>query len=144
MAMTQAVLLQFRERLSGVVVNVTSAVTLRALPLIAAYTASKAAVNAFTESIALELAQFGVRAHLVIPGRAPETRFAENGGSRMQGLDHEAYTDLVKGFMATFSEPGPVTHPKDVAEAIWFAVNDPSSPVRIPAGADAVAWAEMG
>lgn len=144
MAMTQAMLPQFRERRSGVVVNVTSAVTLRALPLVAAYTASKAAVNAFTESMALEVGQFGIRAHLVIPGRAPETRFAKNGGSRMQGLDHEAYADLVKGFMAGFSEPGPITHPQDVAEAVWRAVNDPSSPVRIPAGADAVAWAEAG
>ena len=142
MAVTQAVLPQFRERRGGVVVNVTSAVTLRALPLVAAYTASKAAVNAFTESMALEVAQFGVRAHLVIPGRAPETRFAANGGSRMQGLDHVAYADLVKGFMAGFSEPGPITHPQDVAEAVWRAVNDPSTPVRIPAGADAVAWAE--
>jgi NAD(P)-dependent dehydrogenase (short-subunit alcohol dehydrogenase family) len=142
MAMTQAVLPQFRERRAGVLVNVTSSVTLRALPLIAAYTASKAAVNAFTESMAMEVGQFGVRAHLVIPGRAPETRFAENGSSRMQGLDHEAYADLVKGFMARFSEPGPITHPQDVAEAVWRAVNDPSSPMRIPAGADAVAWAE--
>jgi len=133
---------QFRERRSGVIVNVTSSVTLRALPLVAAYTASKAAVNAFTESMALEVAQFGVRTHLVLPGRAPETRFAENGGSRMQGLDHEAYAELVKGFMARFSQPGPVTRPQDVAEAVWRAVNDPSSPVRIPAGADAVALAE--
>ena len=139
MAMTQAVLPQFRERRAGVVVNVTSSVTLRALPLIAAYSASKAAVNAFTESVALELKQFGVRAHLVIPGRAPETRFAENGSSRMQGLDHPAYADLVKGFMGRFSEPGPITHSRDVAEAVWRAVTDPSSPVRIPAGADAVA-----
>jgi len=142
MAMTQAVLPQFRQRKAGVVVNVTSAVTLRALPLVAAYTASKAAVNAFTESMAVEMGQFGVRAHLVIPGRAPETRFAENGRSRMQGLDHEAYADLVKSFMAGFSEPGPITHSQDVVEAVWRAVNDPSSPVRIPAGADAVAWAE--
>lgn len=141
-AITQAALPQFRERRSGVIVNVTSSVTLRALPLVAAYTASKAAVNAFTESMALEVAQFGVRMHLVLPGRAPETRFAENGGSRMQGLDHEAYAELVKGFMARFSQPGPVTRPQDVAEAVWRAVNDPSSPVRIPAGADAVALAE--
>jgi len=141
-AITQAALPQFRERRSGVIVNVTSSVTLRALPLVAAYTASKAAVNAFTESMALEIAQFGVRTHLVLPGRAPETRFAENGGSRMQGLDHEAYAELVKGFMARFSQPGPVTRPQDVAEAVWRAVNDPSSPIRIPAGADAVALAE--
>jgi short-subunit dehydrogenase len=50
MAMTQAVLPQFRERQSGVVINVTSSVTLKPLPLLSVYTASKAAVNAFTES----------------------------------------------------------------------------------------------
>lgn len=26
--------------------------------------------------------------------------------------------------------------------AVWRAVNDPASPMRIPAGADAVIWAE--
>lgn len=142
MALTQAVLPQFRQRQSGVVVNVTSSVTLKALPLIAAYTASKAAVNAFTESLAVELRSFGVRAHLVLPGRSPETRFAENGRLHMQGLDHEAYAGLVQGFMARVSEPGPITHAQDVAEAVWCAVNDPSSAMRIPAGADAELWAE--
>ena len=47
-AMTRAVLPQFRERRSGVIVNVTSSTTLKPLPLLSAYTASKAAVNAFT------------------------------------------------------------------------------------------------
>jgi NAD(P)-dependent dehydrogenase (short-subunit alcohol dehydrogenase family) len=41
MAMTQAVLPLFRARRSGVVVNVTSSVTLARMPLTAAYTASK-------------------------------------------------------------------------------------------------------
>ncbi|WP_343675527.1 SDR family oxidoreductase [Paraburkholderia heleia] len=142
MAVTQAFLPQFRQRKTGVVVNVTSSVTLQAIPLIAAYTASKAAVNAFTESMALELGAFGVRAHLVLPGRAPDTRFAENGRPHMHGLDHAAYAGLVQGFMARLSQPGPVTHARDVAEAVWRAVNDPSSPLRIPAGADAVLLAE--
>ncbi|ACB95457.1 SDR family oxidoreductase [Beijerinckia indica] len=141
MAVTQAVLPQFRQRKAGVVVNVTSSVTLKSIPLLASYTASKAAVNAFTEVLALELEQFGVRARLVLPGRSPETRFADNGHSRMQGLDHEAYADLVKSLFASFAEPGPITHAQDVAEAVWRAVNDPSSPMRIPAGADAVSWA---
>ncbi|WP_354678672.1 SDR family NAD(P)-dependent oxidoreductase, partial [Cupriavidus plantarum] len=39
-AMTQAFLPQFRERRAGVIVNVTSSVTLRPLPLLAVYTAS--------------------------------------------------------------------------------------------------------
>ncbi|WP_413991154.1 SDR family oxidoreductase [Labrys okinawensis] len=142
MAVTQAVLPQFRQRKAGVVVNVTSSVTLKSIPLVASYTASKAAVNAFTEVLALEVEQFNVRVRLVLPGRSPETRFADNARSRMPGLDHEAYADLVKSVFARFGEPGPITHAQDVAEAVWRAVNDPSSPMRIPAGADAVSWAE--
>ncbi|MDR3495878.1 MAG: SDR family oxidoreductase [Ancalomicrobiaceae bacterium] len=142
MAVTQAVLPQFRQRMAGVVVNVTSSVTLKSIPLIAAYTASKAAVNAFTEVLALELEQFGVHVRLVLPGRSPETRFADNAHSRVYGLDHEAYADLVKSVFAGFAAPGPVTHAQDVAEAVWRAVNDPSSPMRLPAGADAVSLAD--
>ncbi len=102
MAVTQAVLPQFRQRKAGVIVNVTSSVTLRSIPLLSAYTASKAAVNAFTEVLGLELEQFGVRVRLVLPGRSPETRFGENARPRMQGLDHEAYADLVKSIFARF------------------------------------------
>jgi NAD(P)-dependent dehydrogenase (short-subunit alcohol dehydrogenase family) len=51
----QADLPQFRERRAGTIVNVTSTVTVKPLPLLSVYTASKAAVNAFTESVALEL-----------------------------------------------------------------------------------------
>jgi NAD(P)-dependent dehydrogenase (short-subunit alcohol dehydrogenase family) len=141
-ALTQAVLPQFRQRKAGVVVNVTSSVTLRAVPLIAAYSASKAAVNAFTESMALELEQFGVRVRLVLPGRAPETRFGDNARAHMHGFDHEAYADLVQSVFARFADTSsPVTQAKDVAEAVWRAATDPSSPMRIPAGADAEAWA---
>jgi NAD(P)-dependent dehydrogenase (short-subunit alcohol dehydrogenase family) len=142
MALTQAVLPQLRQRNAGVIVNVTSSVTLKSLPLLASYTASKVAVNAFTEVLALELEPFNVRVRLVLPGRSPETRFAENARPRMLGIDHEAYADLVKSVFARLGEPGPITHAQDVAEAVWRAVNDPLSPMRIPAGADAVSWAE--
>ena len=141
-ALTQAVLPQFRQRRAGVVVNVTSSVTLKALPLIAAYRASKAAVNAFTESMAVELEEFGVRTRLVLPGRSPETRFGDNARAHMHGLDNEAYAGLVKKVFAQFADTSsPVTHAKDVAEAVWRAATDPSAPMRIPAGADAEAWA---
>ncbi|MFM0289077.1 SDR family oxidoreductase [Paraburkholderia megapolitana] len=141
-AVTQAVLPQFRERKAGVVINVTSSVTLKALPLIAAYSASKAAVNAFTESLAAEVEQFGVRVRLVLPGRSSETRFGDNARAHMHGFDHAAYADLVKEVMARLGDTSsPLTHAPDVAEAVWRAATDPSSPMRIPAGADAEAWA---
>ena len=46
--MTREVLPQFRQRKSGVIVNVSSGTTLHPHPMLALYTASKAAVNAFT------------------------------------------------------------------------------------------------
>ena len=56
MAMAQAVIPQFRARRSGIIVNVTSSVTLAPMPLAAAYTASKMAIEGFTGSLAHELA----------------------------------------------------------------------------------------
>jgi short-subunit dehydrogenase len=143
MAMTQAVLPQFRQRKAGVIVNVTSSVTIKPLPLLSVYTASKAAVTAFTECLALELQPFNVRVRLVMPGRSPETRFRENAQRQMQGGAQEAYADFAQSVFAQMGQSSSaVTRAQDVAEAVWRAVNDPSSPVRIPAGADAVAMAE--
>ncbi|AOI94633.1 SDR family oxidoreductase [Burkholderia sp. LA-2-3-30-S1-D2] len=141
-AVTQAVLPQFRRRGAGVIVNVTSSVTLKVLPLVGAYRASKAAVNAFTESMAVELEPFGVRAHLVLPGRAPDTRFGDNARAHMHGFEHEAYAEFAgKAVARMLDASGPITHAQDVADAVWRAATDPSSPMRIPAGADAEAWA---
>ncbi|SDB39559.1 SDR family oxidoreductase [Pseudomonas sp. NFACC13-1] len=139
MAMIQAVLPQFRQRRSGVVINVTSSVTIKSLPLLSIYTASKAAVNAFTESLALELEPFNVRVNLVLPGRAPSTDFGKNAQPRMQGSIPEAYSDLAQQVFAEWSLSTVVTEAQDVVEAIWRAANDPASPMRIVAGADAVA-----
>lgn len=141
-AMTQAVLPQFRQRQAGVVVNVTSSVTLMPLPLLAVYSASKAAVNAFTASLALELRQFNVRVNIVLPGRAPTTRFGENARPRMQGAIPEPYAALAEGVFAGWGESTVVTHASDVAEAVWRAANDPSCPLCLPAGADAIALGE--
>ncbi len=138
MAMIQAVLPQFREKQAGVIVNVTSSVTLKALPMLPVYTASKAAVNAFTESLALELAPFNIRLSLVLPGKSPETRFGENARSRL-GEFPPAYAGFAQQVFEQLTAPSDdVTTSKDVAEAVWRAVNDPSSPMRIAAGKDAV------
>jgi hypothetical protein len=48
----------------------------------------------------------------------------------------------VKMVYARFGDTSsPTTRAQDVAEAVWCAVTDPSSPMRIAAGADAEAWA---
>jgi NAD(P)-dependent dehydrogenase (short-subunit alcohol dehydrogenase family) len=142
MAMTQAVLPQFRARQSGLVINVTSTVTLAPMPLVAAYTASKTAIEGFTASLALELEPFKVRVKLVEPGYGPGTQFTANGAQRMEGLIPEAYAPFAQSVFAALGQPAAVTTAADVAEAVWRAANDPAATLRYPAGADAIALSE--
>ncbi|WP_182915874.1 SDR family oxidoreductase [Massilia cavernae] len=142
MAMTQAVLPLFRTRRSGVVVNVTSSATLAPMPMVAAYTASKTAIEGFTESLALELEPFGVSVKLVEPGYGPSTSFTNNTGSRMDGLIPEAYASYAQRVFASFAQPTAVTTESDVAGGVWRAANDTTGRLRFAAGADAVALAE--
>jgi len=141
MTMVQAVIPQFRARRSGVIVNVTSSATLAPMPLAAAYTASKMAIEGFTGSLAHELQAFNVRAKLVEPGYAPSTRFSRNTELHVEDLIPEAYAAFAAPILAGFSNPAAVTKESDVAEAVWQAVNDVSGQLRFPAGPDAVALA---
>lgn len=141
MATIRAVLPQFRTRGSGVVVNVTSSATLAPMPLVAVYTASKAAIEAFTASLAFELEAFGVRVKLVEPGYGPSTSFAANGRARMEGLIPEAYAPFAAQVFGAYGQPTLVTSATDVAEVVVRAADDTSSRLRFPAGPDAVALA---
>lgn len=142
MAMTQAVLPQFRARKSGLIINVTSSTTLTPMPLVAVYTASKVAVEAFTASLALELAEFNVQVKLVIPGYCPNTSFTANGAPRMEGLIPEAYAPFAARIFAAFGQRKAVTTESDVAEVVLQAANDTTGALRFPAGPDAVALAK--
>jgi NAD(P)-dependent dehydrogenase (short-subunit alcohol dehydrogenase family) len=142
MAMVQAMLPGFRRRQAGVIVNVTSSATLAPFPLVAAYTACKTAVEGFTASLALELRPFNIRVKLVEPGYGPDTRFADNGGARMQGLITEPYAAYAQAVFAEFAGVSVTTSPADVAQVAWQAANDPSDQLHYPAGPDAVALAQ--
>jgi len=143
MAMAQAVIPQFRARRAGIVMNVTSTVTLAPMPLVAAYTASKTAIEGFSESLALELATFDVRVKLVEPGYGPGTRFTENGTARMNGLIPETYAPFAQRIFAAFGQQTAVTVAADVASVAWQAANDASNRLHYAAGPDAVALAAI-
>lgn len=143
-AMMQAVLPAMREQRSGVIVNVGSSSTLKPLPLLSVYRASKAAMNALTESAALELAEFGISAKLVLPGMAPGTSFADSVGARIAGGDFfpAAYEEFANKTMAQLQQAaaGETTTANDVAEVVYCAATDPGCPPVMPAGPDAIAW----
>lgn len=144
MAMVQAMLPGFRRSRGGTIVNVSSAVTLEPLPLLSAYTASKSALEAFSASLALEVEPFGIRVHVVLPGRAPETAFGAAARERSKNGIPAPYADWARQVYSAAPPASEVTTARDVADAIWQAVTDPTSPRRIPAGVDAVALTVRG
>jgi NAD(P)-dependent dehydrogenase (short-subunit alcohol dehydrogenase family) len=81
---TLAVLPGMVRRRSGIVVNVSSDTARAPEPGQGAYAASKAAVSAFTDSVAHEVAPHGVRLHVLYPGWVPTAMGLsgnEDGGS---------------------------------------------------------------
>ncbi|WP_431103371.1 SDR family oxidoreductase [Roseateles noduli] len=142
LAMCQAVIPRLREQRSGTIVNVTSSATLAPFPLVAAYTASKTAIEGFSASLALELRDFDVRVRLVEPGYGPGTNFSANAGERIQGLITPPYAAYAQRIFAEFVGASLTTAPEDVAEAVWLAANDTTDRLHRAAGPDAVALAE--
>lgn len=140
-AMTQAVIPQFRERGAGVIVNVTSSATLASFPLAAAYTGSKTAIQGFTQSLVHELEPLDISVKLVEPGYGPTTAFAQNTEIRLEDVLPAPYWSYAEPILAAMAEPALVTTEADVAEAVWQAVHDESGQAHFPAGADAVALA---
>jgi NAD(P)-dependent dehydrogenase (short-subunit alcohol dehydrogenase family) len=142
MAMTQAMLPIMRQQGGGVIVNVTSSVTLAPSPFAAAYTATKTAIEGFSRALAQELGTFNIAIKLVEPGYAPTTRFSANTELPIQDLIPEAYADFARPIFEAFAAPMVTTREIDVAEAIWRAANDSTGQQRFPAGPDAVAMWE--
>lgn len=70
--LTQALLPRLRD--GGAIINVSSVVALSAYPVCIAYSMSKAALNAFTRSLAAELGPRRIRVNAVAPG-ATDTAF---------------------------------------------------------------------
>lgn len=136
MAVTQVVIPHFRERRAGTLINVTSSVGIVPMPLVAAYVASKFAIEGFTESLSYELSSFGVRTKIVQPGYGPTTSFAANSGDRMKDAIPEAYAPYAQQMMAGLGA-AKSTDAQDVAQAVWLAATDGSQRLRYAAGPDA-------
>ena len=68
MFMCKAVLPHMRARKAGVVTNISSVAAVAAASNITAYKASKAALNAYTQALAMSNAKYGIRANIIMPG----------------------------------------------------------------------------
>jgi NAD(P)-dependent dehydrogenase (short-subunit alcohol dehydrogenase family) len=141
MAMTQAVLPQLRARRAGVVVNVTSTVTLSPM-LVAVIPRArrllKGSARRWPWSSRTSTCGSNWRSRATARRRALRT----TTGSRLDGVIPPAYEPFAQRVFAAFVQPPAVTTESDVAEAVYRAATDTSGQIRFPAGADAVALAQ--
>ncbi len=133
--LAQAVAPGWRDRGSGVLVNISSVQGRIGTPLEGAYAASKHALEALSEALYFELGHFGIRVVIVEPGYiAPGMKHDD---------DHpgpEAYEDLHRQWGATVSTlVGPTgrTGPEVVGNAVADALEDRDTPLRVEVGSDA-------
>lgn len=115
----RAVLPGMMARRRGAVVNIASWVGKKGVPNHAAYSASKAALIALTQSLAGEMAEHGIRVNAVCPGIIVDTpmRAAAEALNRAQGLPD----------VATRIRAIPLRRagtPADVADLVAFLASD--------------------
>jgi NAD(P)-dependent dehydrogenase (short-subunit alcohol dehydrogenase family) len=133
--MVQAVVPRWRERGSGVLVNVSSVQGKIGTPLEGPYAASKHALEALSESLHFELGHFGIRVVIIEPGYiAPGMKHDD---------DHPGpaiYADLHtqwNGTVATLTGPEGRPGPELVGIAVADALENPATPLRVEVGHDA-------
>ena len=144
MAVARAIIPHMRERGSGTIVNVSSSVGIAPMPLVAVYTASKYAIEGYSEALAHELGTFGVRVKIVQPGFAPTTSFSAKSGGRRDDLLPAAYAAFAGRYFESMQNyPTAYTTATDVAQATYAAANDGNDKLRYPAGADSVMLAQL-
>jgi len=133
----QAVLPSMRERKTGCIVNITSAVGLLATPNQIAYSASKWALECLGEALAHEVFRFGVRVVNIEPG-VIMTNIFENSAEQTRYVKTSPYQPIMrrngKVFAAGFKR---AVAPDLVAEAILEAITTQDYKLRWPVGPDA-------
>ncbi|MEU4511181.1 SDR family NAD(P)-dependent oxidoreductase [Nonomuraea wenchangensis] len=128
----QAALPYLREQGSGHIIQLSSAAGLMAFPLSGAYSASKWALEALNESLAQEVAGFGVKVTVIEPGG-----FATRDGKNPDPLDngHSAEPDPaydgLRRRIAAFAGSQPAGDPAAAAQALLKLVDSDDPPLRV-------------
>jgi NAD(P)-dependent dehydrogenase (short-subunit alcohol dehydrogenase family) len=137
LAVTRAVLPHMRARRTGTIVQVSSMAALRPRPGLGVYAASKAALEAISEALALEVAPLGIRVLILEPG-AFRTDWA--GRSMVHVTPIDDYDETVRPTRERLARLDgiQVGDPARAAQAIIEAVDSAEAPLRLALGGDAV------
>jgi NAD(P)-dependent dehydrogenase (short-subunit alcohol dehydrogenase family) len=137
----QAVLPKMRERESGCIINVSSVSGRATNSPLAAYSASKCALEAMSEALAQEVRPFNIRVAIVEPGII-DTPMARRAEVPIDGTKYRQVRRYAGLFQAAFATEAP-RPPGLVAEAIRGIIESETRKLRHPVGPGAVAAIEL-
>jgi len=115
----KAVLPSMREKKSGAIINISSIAAVCSTGIVA-YKTSKAGINAYTQSLAIGNAKYGIRANVIMPGLM-ETPMAIEGISKGLGVDKQ---ELIETRNAQVPLRGQMGTAWDIAHAALFLASD--------------------
>jgi len=137
--MARAVLPAMREKRAGQIFNVSSQLGRILLPNVGLYCATKFGVEAMFETMAYELAPFGVEITIIQPGGYP-TKIWDNGtryvGALMERADdarkaaYSSHIEMAQGLLSGGGSTDPMDVPNAIAEIIAMPAG--KRPLRRP------------
>jgi short-subunit dehydrogenase len=123
-----------RRQKKGLIINIGSVAGYITIPFQAMYSATKFALEAFTEALRIELRPFGIKAALVEPGDI-KTNFTHNqvmaAAAKLTDTYGERFFRSIE-YMAASEQNGP--GPQMVAKAVFKLTNKKHPPVRVIVG----------
>jgi NAD(P)-dependent dehydrogenase (short-subunit alcohol dehydrogenase family) len=141
---TRAVLPLMRAQRRGLVITISSTAGISGQAFVSAYAAAKFAIEGWVESLAPEIAPFGIRTMLVEPGffrtellTEESTKYPEASIDDYAGKTRET----VAAWKGMHGRQG--GDPAKLAKALVQLAGQAEPPLRWPAGADAVATFEQ-
>ncbi|MGW4213396.1 oxidoreductase [Lentzea sp. NPDC004789] len=135
-ALTRAVLPHMRERREGAIVQMSSIGGQLSFAGFGAYSATKCALEGFSEALADEVKSFGVKVLIVEPGSFRTSLFSGYSASAKSGVYVDSADKTRQMISANAGQqPG---DPRKAAAAVLTALEAAETPLRLPLGSDSV------
>jgi NAD(P)-dependent dehydrogenase (short-subunit alcohol dehydrogenase family) len=140
---TRAVLPVMRKQRSGHVVTISSVAGLIGQEFVAAYAASKFALEGWMESLRFDVAPYGIRTTIVEPGFF-RTDLLEDTSTTWPALSIDDYAERTAQTQTAWKSMNgkQAGDPAKLAKALLTVIDQSAPPLRWVAGADAVAAVE--
>lgn len=134
MNVTRAMLPYFRERKTGVIINIASAGGRMTWPLYSLYHGTKWALEGFSEGLQYELRPFNIRVKIIEPGSIQTDFYGRSQDVAMTG-GYEMYEEYVNRVVPNLQKAGAdAPGPEVVATQVYRAATDKSWRLRYQAG----------